>query len=130
MRASRHHDKQRHRTGRPVAASGTLSRMPDDESPTAVGGLDVGDGDEVGGEALGVVVRVRRADGNLIYWIDAISFTAVLIALFFLRTRPQKAETRDVSLKAAFEGLRFLRRTPIIMSTMTLDFFATLLGAA
>jgi hypothetical protein len=40
MRASRHHDKQRHRTGRPVAASGTLSRMPDDESPAAVRGLD------------------------------------------------------------------------------------------
>lgn len=78
----------------------------------------------------GLFLPLRSTGLALIYWIDAISFTAVLIALFFLRTRPQKAETRDVSLKAAFEGLRFLRKTPIIMSTMTLDFFATLLGAA
>ncbi|MEO6458320.1 MAG: MFS transporter [Chloroflexia bacterium] len=78
----------------------------------------------------GLFLPLRSTGFALIYWIDAISFTAVLIALFFLRTRPQKAETRDVSLKAAFEGLRFLRKTPIIMSTMTLDFFATLLGAA
>jgi MFS family permease len=33
-------------------------------------------------------------------------------------------------MKAAVEGLRYLRSTPIIMSTMSLDFFATFFGAA
>src|SRR5436305_14783021 len=47
-----------------------------------------------------------------------------------MNTRFPSAQVRDVSLRSALEGLRFLRRTPIIMSTMTLDFFATFFGAA
>jgi MFS family permease len=67
---------------------------------------------------------------TFIYWIDAVSFSAVVLVLIVMRTRFPAAETRDVSLRAALDGLRFLRRTPIIMSTMTLDFFATFFGAA
>lgn len=67
---------------------------------------------------------------SIIYWIDSISFGAVLAALLLMRTRFQASETRDVSFRAALEGFRFLRRTPIILSTMTLDFFATFFGAA
>ncbi|HUP27566.1 MAG TPA: MFS transporter [Chloroflexia bacterium] len=78
----------------------------------------------------GLFLPMRSIGFALIYGIDAVSFAAVLVALFFIKTRVQKAETRDVSLKSAFEGLKFLRKSPIIMSTMTLDFFATFFGAA
>lgn len=67
---------------------------------------------------------------TFIYAFDTISFAAVLTSLFLLRTRPEKAASRDVSVRAAFDGLRFLRKNPIIMSTMSLDFFATFFGAA
>src|SRR5438093_8568874 len=55
---------------------------------------------------------------------------AVVTALILIRARSQREETRNVSLGAALDGLRFLRKTPIILSTMTLDFFATFFGWA
>ncbi|MDQ6694078.1 MAG: MFS transporter [Chloroflexota bacterium] len=83
------------------------------------------------GPVIGGVFLAMHAIGfAIIYWIDAVSFTAVLVALFFIRAKTQVAETRDVNMKAALDGLRFLRKAPIIMSTMTLDFFATFFGAA
>lgn len=78
----------------------------------------------------GLLVSTGHSGLTFIYTLDTISFTAVLLSLFLLRTRPEKAASRDVSVKAALDGLRFLRRNPIIMSTMTLDFFATFFGAA
>jgi MFS family permease len=84
----------------------------------------------VGPMIAGLFIAQQSAGVAAIYWFDAVSFSAVIIALYLMKTRPQQAATRDVSLKAAFEGLRFLRKTPIIMSTMTLDFFATFFGAA
>jgi MFS family permease len=85
----------------------------------------------IGGPVLaGLLVATGTSGLTFIYSLDTISFTAVLISLFLLRTRPEKAASRDVSVRAALDGLRFLRRSPIIMSTMTLDFFATFFGAA
>ncbi len=65
-----------------------------------------------------------------VYWADAISFLAVILALAGIRTRLPRAATRQVNLGAAREGLRFVLRTPIMASTMTLDFFATFLGVS
>ena len=84
----------------------------------------------IGPTLAGLFVAMHTLGFVVIYWIDAVTFTAVIIALYFLRTRPQQAATRDVSVKAALAGLRFLRKTPIIMSTMVLDFMATFFGAA
>ncbi|HEX9990745.1 MAG TPA: MFS transporter [Chloroflexia bacterium] len=84
----------------------------------------------MGPTAAGLFLPLHSTGLALIYWIDAVTFTAVIIAVLLIRTRPQVAATRDVSLKAALDGLRFLRKAPIIMSTMTLDFFATFFGAA
>ncbi len=85
----------------------------------------------IGGPMLaGLLIATGTSGLALIYALDAISFGAVLISLAFMRTRAERPATRDVSMKAALEGLRFLRSTPIIMSTMSLDFFATFFGAA
>jgi MFS family permease len=78
----------------------------------------------------GLFLRLQSTGLAIIYWLDAVSFSAVVVAVVLMRTRPQQGETRDVSFRAALDGLRFLRRAPIIMSTMTLDFFATFFGAA
>ncbi len=65
-----------------------------------------------------------------VYAVDAASFLAVIVALALIQTRLPATAGRKVSLGAAVEGLRFVRRTPIMASTMTLDFFATLLGVS
>lgn len=67
---------------------------------------------------------------GLVYWVDVVSFTAILLALLLMRPRPIAAEKRDISLQAAIEGLRFVWRTPLIWSTMLLDFLATFFSAA
>jgi MFS family permease len=65
-----------------------------------------------------------------VYWIDAASFLVIIGALLLMRSPPITGERRDVSLAAAVEGLRFVRRTKLIWSTMLLDFLATLFSAA
>ena len=44
--------------------------------------------------------------------------------------RPRPGRADDVSLHAALEGLRFVFRSPLIRSTMLLDFFATFFSSA
>jgi len=78
----------------------------------------------------GILIATGTSGLTMIYAFDTISFASVLLSLFFIRTRPEKPASRDVSVRAAFDGFRFLKKSPIIMSTMTLDFFATFFGAA
>ncbi len=69
-----------------------------------------------------------------VYVVNALSFAAVIVALLMMRgvpTGPREAGDRDnVSWKAALEGLRFVFKSPLIRSTMLLDFFATFFSSA
>jgi MFS family permease len=69
------------------------------------------------------------------YVANAISFGFVILALIAMRgVRDREASHEgsrdDVSLRAAFEGLRFVFQAPLIRSTMLLDFFATFFSSA
>jgi MFS family permease len=77
----------------------------------------------IGGPALaGVIIAWRGVVP--VYALDAVSFVAVIAALVAMEHRapPRRG---DISLGALREGLRFLARSPLIWSTMTLDFVAT-----
>jgi MFS family permease len=89
-------------------------------------------GPSVAGLLIGVATRLFGPDGmGVVYAIDTVSFLAVLGSVWAIRVRTQESETRGpVSLKAALEGLRFVFRSPIMMGTMLLDFFATFFGAS
>jgi MFS family permease len=65
-----------------------------------------------------------------VYWIDTISFIAVIAALLVMRVGAVIGERRPVNLRAALEGFAFVRKNTLIWSTMLLDFLATLLGSA
>lgn len=67
---------------------------------------------------------------SAVYWFDALSFLAVIGALLVMRLGALQGERRPVSLKAAIDGLKFVRRNPLIWSTMWLDFWATLFSSA
>src|SRR5262249_22191346 len=66
------------------------------------------------------------------YAANAVSFLAVIAALLLMRDVPGRPEggASEISLAAAREGLRFVFRTPLIRSTMLLDFFATFFASA
>jgi len=67
-----------------------------------------------------------------VYAINALSFLFVIAALLRMRDIPRAGagEKSDISLRAALEGLRFVFSSPMIRSTMLLDFFATFFSSA
>jgi MFS family permease len=72
---------------------------------------------------------------TFVYGANALSYVAVVIALFLMRTSGEVPRTADddvtrVSFSALKEGLSFVWRTPIIVQTMTLDFVATFFASA
>jgi MFS family permease len=85
------------------------------------------------GPAVGGVL-IATSGVAAVYVVNAVSFTGVIVALLMMRGvtgRPADDRDRDnVSWTAAVEGLRFVFRSPLIRSTMLLDFFATFFSSA
>jgi MFS family permease len=69
-----------------------------------------------------------------VYLVNALSFAFVIVGLLMMRGvrgRPERTEDPpEMSFRAAREGLRFVFRSPLIRSTMLLDFFATFFSSA
>lgn len=83
------------------------------------------------GPALGGLVIARFGVGWA-YACNAVSFLFVIGALLLMRDLPGRAAgaPSEISWHAARAGLRFVFRTPLIRSTMLLDFFATFFASA
>jgi MFS family permease len=70
------------------------------------------------------------------YALNGLSFGFVIAALLMMRDVPKtglSTETgtrNDLSWRAAMEGLQFVFRSPLMRSTMLLDFFATFFASA
>jgi MFS family permease len=68
---------------------------------------------------------------GLAYGFNALSFLPVVIWALWVRVTPiVSAEKREISFAALGEGLRFVRSTPLLWSSMLLDFFATFFSSA
>jgi len=67
-----------------------------------------------------------------VYYFNAISFGAVLIALFMIGDVPQSIteSSAGISINAVKDGIRFILSKPVIFSTMMLDFVATFFASA
>ncbi|HEY3474881.1 MAG TPA: MFS transporter [Anaerolineales bacterium] len=67
-----------------------------------------------------------------VYYINAISYLAVIVALFLIGpvAQTQTARVAGVSWAAIKEGIHFIVNKPIILSTMMLDFVATFFASA
>jgi MFS family permease len=88
----------------------------------------------IGGPSLAGLLLAGHGPA-IVYAINAASFLAVIVALIAMRVRGRAAiedgvAASQVSLAALKEGLSFVRRTPIIVQTMTLDFAATFFASA
>ncbi len=76
----------------------------------------------------GIIIALGGVQG--VYWIDAASYSAVLMSLILINYRPVKRITQRISLEAAIEGLQFVWSNKILVSTMLLDFFATFFASS
>jgi MFS family permease len=84
------------------------------------------------GPAVGGVLIASLGVAS-VYILNAVSFAAVIVALVAMRDIADTSEPtadRTVSWGAALEGLRFVFRSPLIRSTMLIDFFATFFSSA
>lgn len=111
------------------------SLVPREDLPNAISlNTIMQQASQVLGPAIGGVVIAVTNGVGWAYVINAVSFIAVIIALLMMRgvpARPEASTSGDnVSWRAALEGLRFVFRSPLIRSTMLLDFFATFFSSA
>jgi len=85
----------------------------------------------VAGPALsGFAILAFGVEG--VYLVNALTFLAVIGALLAMRRVEHRTEGKrsEVSLAAVMEGLRYLKKVPLISSTMLVDFFATFFATA
>jgi MFS family permease len=83
----------------------------------------------VGPGLAGFAIAWRGVGG--VYWINAASFLAVLLAFGLMKAPAQKnLGTARLALSSIGEGIRFVRNTQILFSTMLLDFLGTLFASA
>ena len=83
------------------------------------------------GPALGGLV-IGGLGVGWAYALNAASFLFVIGALLLMRDVPERAaaEKAEIGLRSAAAGWRFVFNTPLIRSTMLLDFFATFFASA
>lgn len=84
----------------------------------------------IAGPALGGFV-IAGLGVSAVYWFNAASFLAVILALAAMRLEglPQRNRA-NVNFASLIEGLRFVRHNSMVLSTMLLDFFATFFASA
>ena len=82
------------------------------------------------GPALSGVVIASLGQGYT-YFINAVSFLAVIFALLAIGDIPQDIKkSGGINLRAMGDGIRFILSRQIIFSTMIMDFFATFFASA
>jgi MFS family permease len=83
-------------------------------------------GPAVGGFLIGLL-----HGATWVYVINAAAALAFVTLLALTRPRPQAARVAETrTLRSLGEGVRFLRKTPVLLAAITLDLFAVLLGGA
>jgi len=108
--------------------------VPTEVFPNAVSlGLIVFNVATIAGPAIAGFMLAETGPA-LIYGVNALSFLAVIAAVIAMRTSGDFERNGDrgsaLSFAALKEGFRFVRNTPIIVQTMTLDFAATFFASA
>jgi MFS family permease len=86
------------------------------------------------GPAVGGVI-IATSNVGWVYAFNAVSFLFVIGALILMRGVPPTDRSsahgrQEMSVAAVRDGLRFVFRSPMIRSTMLLDFFATFFSSA
>ncbi len=116
----------------PARAALIPNLVPEEDLPNAfsLNSIAWQAGAVIGPALTGLVIATGGQAAT--YYINAISYVAVLIALFLIGDVPQKIDhlVSGVNVSSIKDGIRFIVRKPIILSTMLLDFVATFFASA
>jgi len=82
------------------------------------------------GPALAGLVIALWGQVTIIYIFDVIAALAFLILIALIKGRALPISVKTATLESLAEGLRFIRKTKVILAAITLDLFAVLLGGA
>jgi MFS family permease len=84
----------------------------------------------LGPTAGGIVIATLGIEW--VYAVNALTFLCVIVALLRMRDVPMRSveHASEISVRAVREGFGFVFSSPIIRSTMLLDFFATFFSSA
>lgn len=83
----------------------------------------------LGPSVAGFVIAAMGVD--VVYIFNAATFVVSIIALILMKKGGRETATRSsFSVESVSEGLRFVFKTPLILSSMLLDFFATFFSSA
>lgn len=71
-------------------------------------------------------VLIARFGLALAYWIDVATYAVAIVLIFLMRTaRIDVTVVHAAPLRALVDGMRFLWSRPLLLATMSVDFFAT-----
>ena len=70
------------------------------------------------------------AGAGIVYIITLVSLVIFLALISSLSIRLGRMEHRDISFKVIFAGFQYVRRSPILLGSLSLDLFVVLLGGA
>jgi MFS-type transporter involved in bile tolerance (Atg22 family) len=74
----------------------------------------------------GVIITAWRFQAA--YLVDAVSFIFAIYSVLRLRSLPAESGVMRVGPRAVVEGLRFLRRQPVLLIALVVDLDATIFG--
>lgn len=126
----------------PARQSMLPNLVPTEHLPNAIGinGISWRLSDVIGPVIAGTIIYLGGFRGlggfGTCYLVNFVSFAAVLLALWLLPPKPPQGQLanrpqnlRDIGISIK-EGLEYVRNTPVLRSTMWIDFWATLFSAA
>src|ERR1700739_2411265 len=87
-------------------------------------------GPALGGLLFTFPLHARVAGAPLVYLFTLVTLLWFLTLVSSLSVRPGRMEHRAASLDVLLAGSRYVRRTPILLGSISLDLFAVLLGGA
>ncbi len=86
----------------------------------------------VGASFSGLVIAYMGL--NWVYWLNAISYLAVILALILMGRVTSEVGKRPVQRGDSFadirEGFKFMKDSPVILSVIIIDFFGTFFASA
>ena len=118
----------------PARQSLVPNLVPREDLPSAFSlqSIAFNTGSIIGPAMSGVVIGYLGQE--YVYLINAITFLAVILALILLGPVPQSRAQVQRGMRAAWtdiqDGVTFIRKQPLILSTMILDFIATFFASA
>ena len=79
---------------------------------------------------LAAGILIATYSPGLVYALDGASSLVLFACLLFVVPGPQEVSREERSWRSLLDGVRFVRRQPVILSTITLDMVAVLFGGA